>query len=91
MEHRASGQQQRAHTGRWKTIGLIGLGGVEALTRLPAESIEKVEVITSPSARYQAEGTTGIINIILARVSKGTKWCFNLSAGKNETYNGSQI
>ena len=73
-----------------KPSGLIGLGGVEALTRLPAESIEKVEVITSPSARYQAEGTTGIINIILAkRFLKGLNGVFNLSAGKNETYNGS--
>jgi outer membrane receptor protein involved in Fe transport len=73
-----------------KPSGLIGLGGIDALTRLPAESIEKVEVITSPSARYQAEGTTGIINIILAkRFLKGLNGVFNLSAGKNETYNGS--
>ena len=73
-----------------KPSGLIGLGGIEALTRLPAESIEKVEVITSPSARYQAEGTTGIINIILAkRFLKGLNGVFNVSAGKNKTYNGS--
>ena len=73
-----------------KPSGLIGLGGVEALTRLPAESIEKVEVITSPSARYQAEGSTGIINIILAkRFLKGLNGVFNLSGGKNESYNGS--
>ena len=73
-----------------KPSGLIGLGGIDALTRLPAESIEKVEVITSPSARYQAEGTTGIINIILAkRFLKGLNGVFNLSAGKNDTYSGS--
>ena len=73
-----------------KPSGLIGLGGIDALTRLPAESIEKVEVITSPSARYQAEGTTGIINIILAkRFLKGLNGVFNLSAGRNDTYSGS--
>jgi len=73
-----------------KPSGLIGLGGIDALTRLPAESIEKVEVITSPSARYQAEGTTGIINIILAkRFLKGLNGVFNLSTGKNYTYSGS--
>ena len=73
-----------------KPSGLVGLGGIDALTRLPAESIEKVEVITSPSARYQAEGATGIINIILAkRFLKGLNGVFNLSAGKNESYSGS--
>lgn len=42
-------------------------GGTEALAALPAESIDRVEVIPNPSARYQAEGDAGVINIILKR------------------------
>jgi len=72
-----------------KPSGLVGLGGVDALTRLPAESIEKVEVITSPSARYQAEGATGIINIILAKqFLKGLNGVFTASGGRNDSYVG---
>ncbi|TDS55326.1 outer membrane beta-barrel family protein [Myroides indicus] len=39
----------------------------EAMKILAAESIDKVEVITNPSARYEAEGGAGIINIILKK------------------------
>ncbi|EDP70544.1 TonB-dependent receptor domain protein [Flavobacteriales bacterium ALC-1] len=65
-----------------KPSGLVGLNSTEALRQLPAEAIERVEVITSPSARYDAEGTAGILNIILRRSKlQGLNGAITVNAG----------
>ncbi|MGA9648365.1 TonB-dependent receptor domain-containing protein [Pedobacter sp.] len=69
---------------------LIAGGNVaQILASIPASSIESVELITNPSAKYDAEGQSGIINIVL---KKNTKLGFNgsvaLTAGNRDNYNG---
>lgn len=53
-----------------KASGLSADNRAQVLEQLPAESIERVELITNPSARYNPEGTAGIINIVLKRDRK---------------------
>lgn len=58
------------------------LSAVEVLQQLPASHINKIELITSPSAKYQADGISGIINIILKKNSSlGLNLALNSSVG----------
>jgi Outer membrane receptor proteins, mostly Fe transport len=57
------------------------------LEQIPAENIEKVEVITNPSSKYDSEGTAGIINIILKKnKSKGFGSSVQATAGIPDNY-----
>ena len=50
-----------------KVSGLAGTSTQDALRSLQADMIERIEVVTNPSVRYDAEGTAGIINIVLKK------------------------
>jgi ferric enterobactin receptor len=65
-----------------KPSSIFGASLVDALQSMPASQIKSIEVITSPGAKYDAEGLGGIINIILKdnKVS-GINGNVNLSAG----------
>lgn len=64
-----------------KPSGLVSFGS-NGLQNLPANMIDRVEVITNPSARYEAEGMAGIINIVLKKENRrGINGSVDLTAG----------
>lgn len=61
-----------------------------SLDQMPANLIEKVEVISNPSAKYDPEGVSGIINIVLKKnAQRGLNGIVNLTAGWNDKWMGS--
>lgn len=73
-----------------KPATMLGGDNASALQSLPASSIQSVEVITNPSAKYDAQGMTGIINIITKKDRKlGFNGMVTAGAGTRDKYNGS--
>lgn len=68
---------------------LMGKTRAEALQQLPANAIERIEVITNPSARFKPDGTSGIINIVLKKNTRiGWNGSVLANAGNMDRYNG---
>jgi len=62
---------------------------ISALNSIPASSIESVDIVTNPDVKYDAEGTGGIINIVMKRQSvSGMSSAMSLNYGFNNRING---
>jgi outer membrane receptor protein involved in Fe transport len=73
-----------------KPSALTGSNMADILQSIPASSIENIEVITNPSSKYDAEGQSGIINIVLKKNARlGLNGSVSGSVGNQNTYNGS--
>lgn len=65
------------------------LQGTDALRQIPANVIDNIEIITNPSAKYDAEGTAGIINVITKKTNlTSTSGMINSGVGSRDKYNG---
>lgn len=71
-----------------KPAGLTDENRGDILEQLPAGSIEKVEVITNPSSKFDAEGAAGIINVVLKTDSQKSSYYGSVSGGISYPWGG---
>jgi len=65
------------------------LDAADLLEQIPASSIENIEIITNPSAKYEPDGTSGIVNIILKKNAlKGVSGMVTTNYGDADRYGG---
>lgn len=63
------------------------LQGSDALQQIPASTIDRIEIITNPSAKYDPDGVGGIINVVLKKQKQpGTNGVVNASIGSRNKY-----
>jgi len=71
-----------------KPSALLRRNPSAVLQQIPASSIEKIEIITNPSAKYRPDGVGGIINIVLKKETvDGLNGQKSANAGNEERYN----
>lgn len=71
-----------------KVSPVMGKNAATALQQLPANGIERIEVITNPSSKYKPDGIGGIINIVLKKNTKsGLNGGLTANMGNQERYN----
>jgi outer membrane receptor protein involved in Fe transport len=70
-----------------RVSGITGVDRSAQLERIPASSIERIEIINNPSAKYDADAEGGVINIILKKSEdNGTNGAFAVGAGLGDRY-----
>ena len=73
-----------------KPSSQTGISASDLLNQIPASAIENIEVITNPSVRYDPDGTSGIINIVLKKKAlQGFNGMVSTNVGTGDKYSGS--
>ena len=73
-----------------KTSAMMGKNRAAVLEQMPADGIEKIEVITNPSAKFKPDGTAGIINLTLKKKAEaGSFGSVRASVGNDGRFNSS--